>query len=103
MPHRFEVVEDDCTGCGLCSERAPENLEIPAGFSIAEVFKQPETSAEEQACLEASEYCPAGALLAHAKDLSPADPAQSGGQAAFVPAGESTPAGIGSEDWRNDT
>jgi ferredoxin len=103
MPHRFEVVEDDCTGCGLCSERAPGNLEIPAGSSIAEVFKQPETAAEEQACLEASEYCPTGGLLAHAKDLAPADSSERGRPASFVPAGEPTPAGIGSNDWRNDT
>ncbi len=62
MPGRFEVVEEDCIGCGLCSERAPENLEIPAGACTAQVFKQPETPAEEQACLEASDYCPMGGL-----------------------------------------
>ena len=66
MPHRFEVVEEDCIGCGLCSERAPENLEIPAGTSTARVFKQPETSEEEEACLEASDYCPMGGLHAGA-------------------------------------
>jgi ferredoxin len=79
MPRRFEVVEADCIGCGLCSERAPENLEIPAGASTAQVFKQPETSAEEQDCLEAGDYCPMGALQ---------------GAADFIPVGDSTPAGI---------
>ncbi len=73
MPHRFEVVEEDCIGCGLCSERAPENLEIPAGTTTAQVFKQPETSAEEQACLEASDYCPMGGLSADAAASPPAD------------------------------
>ena len=73
MPRRFEVVEEDCIGCGLCSERAPENLEIPSGAFAAQVFKQPETSAEEEACLEASDYCPMGGLHAGAPDSPPAD------------------------------
>jgi len=71
--NRFEVVEEDCIGCGLCSERAPENLEIPTGTNTAQVFKQPETSAEEQACLEASDYCPMGGLHAGTPDSPPAD------------------------------
>jgi ferredoxin len=71
MPHRFEVVEDDCIGCGLCSERAPENFEIPSGTTIALVRKQPENSAEEQACIEACDYCPMGGLQA---ESSPAGP-----------------------------
>jgi ferredoxin len=62
LPREFEVIEDDCIGCRLCSERAPENLEIPPGSAVARVFKQPETAAEEEACLEASEYCPMGGL-----------------------------------------
>ncbi len=84
MPSRFEVLEEDCIGCGLCSERAPENLEIPAGGSTAQVFKQPETSAEEQACLEACDYCPMGGLHADAAD-SPPTP---------IPAGDSTPVDV---------
>ena len=71
MPHHFEVLEEDCIGCGLCSERAPENLEIPAGTSTAQVFKQPETSAEEQACLEACDYCPMGGLHAAPVGITP--------------------------------
>ncbi len=78
MPHRFEVVEEDCIGCGLCSERAPENLEIRAGTSTAQVFKQPETSAEEQACFEASDYCPVGGLQAGAADSPPAEESAGG-------------------------
>ena len=94
MPVRFEVVEEDCIGCGLCSERAPENLEIPAGTSTAQVFKQPETSAEEQACLEASDYCPMGGLHAGAADSPPADSSAGGAQPTSIPAGDSTPVGI---------
>ena len=94
MPDRFEVVEEDCIGCGLCSERAPENLEIAAGASTAQVFKQPETSAEEQACLEASDYCPMGGLNADAMDSPPADRSAGGTRPTLIPAGGSTPVDI---------
>ncbi len=75
MPHHFEVVEDDCIGCGLCSERAPENFEVPGGSSVARVVKQPATPEEEEACLEAHEYCPIGGLQAHAVDSPAVDSA----------------------------
>ncbi|MEE9280545.1 MAG: ferredoxin [Myxococcota bacterium] len=91
MPGRFKVIEEDCIGCGLCSERAPENLEIPAGASTAQVFKQPETSAEEQACLEASEYCPIGGLRADTADSPPADSPAGGTRPTSIPAGDPTP------------
>jgi ferredoxin len=94
MPSCFEVVEEDCIGCGLCSERAPENLEIPAGASTAQVFKQPETPAEEQACLEACDYCPMGGLHAGAADSSPADASAGVTHPTSVPAGDATPVGI---------
>ena len=88
MPRHFEVVEEDCIGCGLCSERAPENLEIPTGTSMARVFKQPETFDEEQACIEASEYCPMGGL--HVDEADQSDHADS--PPTLFPAGDSTPA-----------
>jgi ferredoxin len=94
MSRRFEVLEEDCIGCGLCSERAPENLEIPTGCSTAQVFKQPETSAEEEACLEASDYCPMGGLYADAADSPPADRSAGGSQPTPIPAGGSTPVDI---------
>ncbi len=58
MLDRFEVTEDDCIGCGLCAERAPENLEIRTHTCTARVFKQPQTPEQEQACIEARDYCP---------------------------------------------
>ena len=73
MSQRFEVIEEDCIGCGLCSERAPENLEIRDSDRLAQVFKQPETPLEEDACLEASDYCPVGGLHAKAVDSAPTD------------------------------
>ncbi|MCP5055477.1 MAG: ferredoxin [bacterium] len=94
MRRRFEVVEEECIGCALCSERAPENLEIPAGTSIARVFKQPQTPAEEEACAEASDYCPIGGLQANAADSPSADSSQGDAQGTLIPAGDSTPVGI---------
>jgi hypothetical protein len=87
-PIRFEVIEEDCSGGGLCSERAPERLEIPSGTSTAQVFKQPETFAEEQACLEARDYSPLGGLHAGAAD---ADSSACGAPPTFIPARDSTP------------
>ncbi len=94
MPLRFEVAEQDCIGCGLCSERAPENLEIPAGDYAARVFKQPETAEEEQACFEASDYCPMGGLHAGAANSPPADSSAGGAQATLTPAGDPTPVDV---------
>ncbi len=62
MPARFEVDDADCTGCGLCLERAPENLEMVSDDGVARVFAQPANDDEEQACFEAAEYCPLGGL-----------------------------------------
>jgi ferredoxin len=91
MPSRFEVVEEDCIGCGLCPERAPENFEIPAGTSIAQVLKQPETPAEEEACREAFDYCPIGGLQMITPDSSPADCTAGGPHPTSIPAGCPTP------------
>ena len=91
MSHRFEVVEEDCIGCGLCFERAPDNFEMRTGTSIAQVFKQPETSVEEEACLEACDYCPMGGLHALPADSPPAP----------TPAGNSTPAAVTSTRLEN--
>jgi ferredoxin len=62
MPTHFEVIEDDCIGCALCIERAPENLEIVRDESIAHIIAQPSNDEEVLACMEAAEYCPMGAL-----------------------------------------
>ena len=64
MLERFSVDEDLCIGCGLCRERAPRNIEIPSGASVARVTRQPTSAAEETACMEAAEYCPTGGLSA---------------------------------------
>jgi len=96
-PRHFEVIDDDCIGCGLCSERAPENMEIPNGTAIAQVFKQPENSEEEEACLEALDYCPMGGIHEGAEDSTtddstPTDSSMGGTRPSSIPAGDSTPA-----------
>ena len=72
MQRRFEVVEEDCIGCGLCVERAAENMALPGSSTTAQVIKQPENRAEEDACLEASDYCPMGGLQVRDADSRPA-------------------------------
>ena len=90
MPDRFEVVEEDCIGCGLCSERAPENLEIPAGTRTAQVVKQPENFEEEQACLDACDFCPIGGLQDRNADSSPDNVSANGTRPTSLPPGDPT-------------
>ena len=59
---RYAVDEDDCIGCGLCHERAPQNIEVDGAEKIAHVVKQPADPSEDASCAEAAEYCPAGGL-----------------------------------------
>jgi ferredoxin len=65
---RFEVDSDLCIGCGLCHERAPENIDVPAGSYHAVVTQQPRSADEEQALTEAAAYCPTGGLQGQEPD-----------------------------------
>ncbi len=58
----LEVDEDLCTDCGLCEERAPENLEMKPDSGGARVIKQPIGEPERANCTEAVDYCPSGGL-----------------------------------------
>lgn len=60
---RYHVDEDLCIGCGLCRERAPDNLDMVASGSVARVVQQPASDKEDAACREAAEYCPTGGIL----------------------------------------
>ncbi len=62
------VDEETCTRCGLCEERAPENMEVSPSRDVARVIKQPVSVFETEDCLEAVEYCPTGGLVATALD-----------------------------------
>jgi ferredoxin len=59
----LEVDEDLCTGCGLCEERAPENMAMNDDGFAARVIKQPASESESESCKEAVEYCPMGGLM----------------------------------------
>jgi len=63
-----EVEEDLCTGCGLCEERAPENMAMDEDGIAARVIKQPAGETETADCTEAIEYCPTGGLTATESD-----------------------------------
>lgn len=73
---QFEIDEDLCTGCSLCEERAPENLQMTTGGRTARVVKQPDSEQEEEACIEAADYCPSGGI-SKAEAESPAAGAES--------------------------
>jgi len=60
---RFGIDEELCIGCGLCRERAPENMDTLPGSSVAVVVRQPASSHEDAACRDAADYCPTGGIL----------------------------------------
>ncbi len=61
-PAQYAVDDDDCIACGLCHERAPENIEMDEEAMTAHVVRQPTNDEEEDACHEAADYCPTGGL-----------------------------------------
>jgi ferredoxin len=67
---QLEVDEDLCTACGLCEERAPENLAIDDEEGIARVAKQPVGEVENDNCTEAVDYCPTGGLKSDLLDAT---------------------------------
>ncbi len=58
----LEVDGELCTDCGLCEERAPENLVMKPDGGGARVIKQPTGESERASCTEAVDYCPSGGL-----------------------------------------
>ncbi len=61
---QMEIDETHCTQCGLCEERAPENMEMATDEPCARVIKQPVGESETNDCIEAADYCPTGGLTA---------------------------------------
>jgi ferredoxin len=51
-------VDRSCIYCELCVKTAPKNFKEINKMGWAAVFKQPETSEEENACRQAMEGCP---------------------------------------------
>ena len=58
------IDEAFCTACGLCEERAPENIELPAGAEASRIIQQPKNEEQTKACVEAANFCPTGGLQA---------------------------------------
>ncbi|MCS3924732.1 ferredoxin [Methanosalsum natronophilum] len=55
-------VDEECTGCELCLDRAPTNFKMNDKKTKAFVFKQPDTEEEVQSCEQAIEDCPVDAI-----------------------------------------
>ncbi|MCP4347416.1 MAG: ferredoxin [Desulfobacterales bacterium] len=64
-PGRYYVSEE-CIGCTLCSEIAPDNFTLNTDENLETeynyVCKQPLTEQEEQLCEEAMASCPGSAI-----------------------------------------
>ena len=65
---RYVVDTGNCIGCGLCHERAPENVALDDDEKQARILKQPVDGNEAAACEDAADYCPTGGLQ---RDVSP--------------------------------
>lgn len=55
-------VNDNCIGCAICSEIAPDNFRFNHEQGCEYVCKQPATEKEEHLCVEAMEICPVSAI-----------------------------------------
>jgi ferredoxin len=55
-------VDSQCIDCDLCRETAPKNFTRSDDEGYSYVYKQPETSEEEEQCREAMEGCPVEAI-----------------------------------------
>jgi ferredoxin len=62
LPAKYTVDGEHCIACGLCHERAPENLDMDEDAMQARVTRQPTSARQAAACQEAAEYCPTGGL-----------------------------------------
>jgi len=55
------TVDDNCTGCGLCVDTCPEVFEL-GDNDMAKVLEDPVSEANQAACRDAAEGCPADAI-----------------------------------------
>lgn len=56
------TVDDSCIACGLCVDVCPEVFKMPDGAEIAEVIVDEVPEADQGACREAADGCPADAI-----------------------------------------
>ena len=52
----------DCITCSLCESLAPDCFKLADDGDHDVVHKQPENQFEEEACVEARDSCPVGAI-----------------------------------------
>jgi ferredoxin len=55
-------VDTSCIDCDLCREKAPRNFARSAAGRRSYVFRQPESAAEVDSCLNALTECPVEAI-----------------------------------------
>lgn len=55
-------IDSSCIVCGACESAAPDNIRLSEDGSHDVIFKQPENADEEQACRDALDGCPVGAI-----------------------------------------
>ena len=56
------TVNDDCIGCAICSEIAPDNFRFNHEQGCEYVCKQPGSETEVCLCIEAMDICPVNAI-----------------------------------------
>jgi ferredoxin len=61
VPGRY-YVDRTCIDCDLCRETAPGNFIRRDDEGYSYVYRQPQSAAEEAACLAALEECPVEAI-----------------------------------------
>jgi ferredoxin len=55
-------VNDDCIGCVICAEIAPDNFRFDHEQGCVAIGKQPDTDTETCLCAEAKDICPTNAI-----------------------------------------
>ena len=55
------IIEDSCTGCGLCVDTCPEVFDM--GDEIAEVIADPVPPECEDSAQQAADECPVEAII----------------------------------------
>jgi ferredoxin len=65
VPGKY-YVDQECIGCMLCSEIAPDNfrssVDIDCDSEYSFVYKQPSTEQEDDLCAESMDVCPVDAI-----------------------------------------
>jgi ferredoxin len=61
VPGRF-YVDDQCIDCDACRETAPDFFRRNDDRGYSYVYRQPETTQDEELCREALEGCPVEAI-----------------------------------------